>query len=217
VKDGSYIPLHTEELWKAGAELNTAAIRFAPPRIVKQLNTSLPKIQSAGKADGGQKKTLQQARDNLISMAARSQLYAFGYELPRRGPDKPIELPKDIWRGIINWDKSSISGNGLNIIAVRVIQPADAYELLNDLVANPEPRSAGKPSLKHVIHDAYEYFRDIGDIDYSKPMASFYNKIRAWLINKHPDYAGVFSNMHNETIRINIRKSFDEDKAERNR
>jgi len=36
VTAGSYIPLHTEELWKAGAELNTAAIRFAPRSITPQ-------------------------------------------------------------------------------------------------------------------------------------------------------------------------------------
>jgi len=53
---------------------------------------------------------------------ASNTLYAYGYSIPRKTGDKQCLIPFDvIAKGIIDWDDSSIKGNGLEFIGITVL------------------------------------------------------------------------------------------------
>jgi hypothetical protein len=86
-------------------------------------------------------------------------LTAYGYKVPREPRDLPVKLPIDIFKSaFVNWGKSTIRGAGLEFVSVRVIPPAIARKMQNQLPSPPNSPPArvriGRPSARSDINAA---------------------------------------------------------------
>ena len=137
--------------------------------------------------------------------------------MPRSPDDYPVLIPRDVWPGKVAWPDSSVSGNGLDFVAVRIVANRTAEDLLtsNDLGSLPGPKKAGRPSLKAGIIEAYQALKDAGHIDFDRPMGHTFPRVRAWLSERYPNNAGQYENMADETIRKHVSILFKQDRASR--
>jgi hypothetical protein len=74
-----------------------------------------------------QDKILRLVKNQIISFIEKDQYIALGYSVPRSPENSPVQIPKDAFSGVINWEKSEVRGNGLSFVLVRLI----SFECLN--------------------------------------------------------------------------------------
>ncbi len=109
------------------------------------------------------------------------KLFAYGYSIPRKADDKPNLIPFDvIVNGEINWDNSSIKGNGLEFVGVTVFKKPLINELnesSNSIEIKKESidtlnKGKGRPSNKELIKSYYK--KEKTNIDFSKSKNKIY-------------------------------------------
>lgn len=113
-----------------------------------------------------------------------NKLFAYGYSIPRNAKDKPNLIPFDvIVNGEINWDDSSIIGNGLEFVGVRVFKEPliiELNELPNSIGIEKESvnkaiKGKGRPSNKGLIKSYY--LKEKTNIDFSKSKNEIYEAL----------------------------------------
>lgn len=124
------------------------------------------------------RKTLEQSvLDQLFSGA----LLGYGYAVPRHPTDTPALIPKDVWRGRIKWEDSSVKGNGLEFLVVRAL-PRKSPKL-----EKIEVRKPGRPTRKPQIIEAFRALEAEGKIKRENSLTSHYPLVRNKVAALFPD------------------------------
>lgn len=121
-----------------------------------------------------------------IDYVQRGHLRAFGYSAPRRPDDTPVEVPSDLWAHPIYWDKDKLSGNGLEIVAVRLI-PTQWLLQAQGISPQSPSRRQGRPSRDSDILNAWNELVEEGKIDFSGTRANACRLVRERVLKLFPD------------------------------
>lgn len=153
-------------------------------------------------------------QDNVIRLIMEDHIRAFGLIVPRRMEDHPWPVPKELWRHRVDWDRERVSGAGLRFIEVRLMPSQWQSKILGELAApdTANRRSAGRPTVKPFIDEAYAALLAAGHIRSAPSMAVAYDLVRKWLVEAYPDRAGQFESLSNEAIRRQITDRFKADR-----
>ncbi|EKE67283.1 hypothetical protein P24_18676 [Oceanibaculum indicum P24] len=116
----------------------------------------------------------------------RGHLRAFGYSAPRRPDDTPVEVPSDLWAHPIYWDKDTLSGDGLEIVAVRLI-PTQWLLQTQGISPQSPARRQGRPSRDSDILNAWNELVEEGKIDFSGTRANACKLVRERILKLFPD------------------------------
>lgn len=202
--------LPTQLLWEHAVPLARAPQAFAPPELAERfkelvnensLSSMLQAAAEAAKAgkpigeaitassaSSGELSTLRQRLERAVLIGVRKgALKAYGFVVPRRAEDRPVEVPADLWSYPVMWDKSAVSGNGMRVEAVRVIESRRQVQLLADQTEVPEPRRQGRPSKRSLILRAFDALDAEGAIDRQGPIKAVGGQIRAWIAENAPE------------------------------
>ena len=110
-------------------------------------------------------------RQLLANIKARN-LVALGFALPREPSDEPVIVPHDVWGGKINWQQSSVTGNGLEFAAVRI--SAERSEQTSTILG----RRPGRPSRRDHAIKAFRVLDAEGKIDRNASLSVHFEMIR---------------------------------------
>lgn len=157
-------------------------------------------------------KLRRKLEDQCLNWIKTGKLTAYGFVVPRKLNDAPIEVPHDLWDGLVKWDSSAVERHGLRIEGIRLIQPSKIDRIRADLSAQPEGRGRGRRTRKPHILEAFETLHGLGEIDYQKPMARLYPVIRNWVMVAYPDDPDGENGLDDGTISRHINKPFNERK-----
>lgn len=141
-------------------------------------------------------------------------MIAYGFAVPRKPADNPIKVPSDLWDGLVKWDSSAVERHGLKIEGVRLILPAEIDQIRTELSAQPEGRGQGRRTRKPQILEAFETLHGLGEIDYTKRMASYCPVIREWVKVAFPDDPDGEKGLDDKTIAKHISIHFNARKTD---
>lgn len=129
--------------------------------------------------------TLQKKMQNAVVGYLRDeQLFAYGFEPPRRMGTQPLEIPKYYWSGQIDWIKSTLTFNGIQFVEVRLISASKRAKVL-ELAPVPKTGSEatpGRPGFEADILEAHKLLLDAGKFNPNASLKSQCPAIRNWLI-----------------------------------
>lgn len=137
---------------------------------------------------------------NLLRWLRNRELLAFGYALPRSPGDVPAQIPLDLWQQEPKWSKSTLKGNGLEFVGVRVCLPPQ-----EDL---PQQDGPGRPSLAMAIHHAFDSLVELDAIDLTQSLRSQYGKIRQRVHLIHPGLTEGDKGMSDNTLQAHLGEKF---------
>jgi hypothetical protein len=225
-------------IWKKGKPLKDAIWSFCDKQYIQELPKNNNDRQMVKQNPGWQDFAneinksaralieIQNARDklysNLYEKIKKGHLTALGYEAPVKSKDYPVEVPLHMWPPeTIDIIKSSISGNGLNFLSVRIVKKSafkvkikSKNKIIKETVLpriKPIDKRIGRPTLKEQIIVAYSRLKKERRIDYSKTLKSHTQLIQKTvqiLFSEVKSTAG----MENEAIRRAIGDIFKADK-----
>lgn len=152
--------------------------------------------------------------DSILRKINDGALVAVGFLEPRKPIDRPALIPNDVWDGEIDWKESTVKGNGLSYVAVRINADVDEQ---SGHAGSKEPESPlrpqGRPSLKPYIDEAYVALKAEGQIDWSKSRARMYPAVKNWLCAQYPEMADKFSGTSDKTLAKYTRDRYHRDRA----
>lgn len=138
---------------------------------------------------------------NILSYIANGHLHGFGFEPPRRTVSVPVAIPKDAWAGKCDWEKGTLSFQGLEFVAVRLTTNRIRNEILERGVVDPTPtKSAGRPSVEKAIEAAFHALHQAGEIDLKASQSSHYPSVRAWLELNEPNLSRSAAQISEKTL-----------------
>ncbi|WP_341364356.1 hypothetical protein P8T57_01230 [Thalassospira sp. SN3W] len=225
------------EIWNAGKPLASAHLHFGSQDKVSALrkyatensNTKMfERLQANLESGKGFLDSLQgvtgdikpkndlldEVRREILQHIGNGNLKAFGFETPRRANDTPIEVPADLWRGWVRWDKSLVEAQSLKIENVRLV-PSNHIEkqiapALTTAQSDGEPfRPAGRPSRKDHIIAAFHALNKAGEIDFNKPAKHCYPAIRAWVKAHYPEDENPDRGLGDKAIQLHVNPLFN--------
>lgn len=193
--------LNTKAIWERAIPLHRAFWHFAPaaekaqyeslaaatstPAIVQRWETGQVSIAEALGPFSERGKLANRLRALCLRYIQDGHLRAFGFDEPRRSYDLPREIPSELWAFPIPWDKDKLVGNGLEMVAVRLI-PSKWIIQLEGLSEEPA-RRAGRPSREAQIIDAWTALSTSGELDFGAPKTNAYRLIRQTVLDLYPD------------------------------
>ena len=148
---------------------------------------------------------------NILDYLRDGHAFAYGFEPPRHLASVPVALPKGIWKGAFDWNKSTITYAGLTFVQVRVTTRLVRKEILNLHEAAPIPSAAsrGRPSVARSIKAAANALVQAGEIDVSRSARSHHPDIRNWLLENTDDLPVAPGDIHDETLRQHFSPIFN--------
>lgn len=185
----------TQQKVKAGAAIPDAFSQsVGPTGTISELRTKL--------------------QNQCLSWIRTGRLIAYGFAVPRKPDDMPIEIPCDLWDGLVKWDSSAVGRHGLRIEGVRLILPVQIEQIRAELSAQLEGRGQGRRTRKPQILEAFDALHRLGEIDYTGQMASCCPVIREWVMLKYPDDPDGEKGLDEKTVAKHIRALFNAQKAD---
>jgi hypothetical protein len=156
-------------------------------------------------------------REFVLHHLERGNLFAYGFEPPRRLDSQSIQIPATYWKGNIQWSKASITAQGLEFVEIRILskQLRDKLTAEQSTRAELDKRQAGRPSIKLHIHEAFSDLKNSSNIDINLPAKSHYPLIREHMRNTHPDLYPKDRKLGDEGIRSHFSPLFNELKKNR--
>lgn len=140
-------------------------------------------------------------KQNILSYISQGHAHAYGFEAPRKVADAPIPIPKSTWAGKVDWNKRTLSHQGLEFVEVRITTNRIRNEILDrGNVKMEPPTSAGRPTVGPAIQAAFKALEKAGEIDISASQQSHYPKIKAWLELNAPDLNVPAAKISGKTI-----------------
>ena len=137
-------------------------------------------------------------------------LISIGYREPIGASDFPVLIPLKFWPPEqISLETSSAKFLKANYSAVRISENPKGK--IDFLAYDSEPPHAGRSTNAPVLIQAYEYLRDLGQIDYTKTFKSQLNKIRQAVFHLHPDIPDD-RNLADKTIQKHLSSRFQNEK-----
>lgn len=232
------------ELWDRGIHLSRAPYAYAPKSekeehkrlhdvsAIEAATKAVEETQTSGttgletfKAMIGASNPILTARTDwnvrmrafILHHLEHGNLFAYGFEPPRRMDSQSIELPTAHWKGNIRWDKAILSAQGLEFVEIRIISKQIRDELSPKPPADAELEKpqAGRPSIKLHIHEAFSDLKNSSNIDINISAKSHYPLIREHMRNTHPDLYPKDRKLGDEGIRYHFSPLFNELKKNR--
>lgn len=223
-------------IWKNAVALEEAYVRYAHKedadryRSLSAENSLTAMIERAEKRlqDGeagwdalsnsvGPYSELSELRQKLCQQCrawvTAGKLKAYGFAVPRHPNDEPLEVPDYLWDGFINWDRSKVENHGLKMEGIRLILPTWIERLFAEASAQPEGRGPGRRSRKSQIMQAFEALDRLDQIDYEKPMAKIFPRIREMVLQAHSGDPDGEKGLDDKTIAKHLGKPFNARKA----
>jgi hypothetical protein len=222
------------ELWRVGVPASQAWVTYALPQkkaywvslpkpfalqalvegVTEGLGAGLPLAETLQKCHESSR-PLVDAKDDMQATILRyikeGQLFGFGYEPPRKLASPPVLIPKGMWLGKVDWDKSTVSRVGLHFIQVRLT----TRHYWNEICGpdnNPLPPSVpvkGRPSVGPYIQKAAQALLKQGKINPEHSAKSHFPAIRNWLAQHSQDMPVPPLSINDETIRQHFANTFN--------
>lgn len=155
--------------------------------------------------------------NDVLEQIQRKELIGFGYALPRKTVDTPIQIPSDIWSKRVDWSNSTVSGSGLSFVSVRLVENSkklsvrlveEADILTTSTFSSPFlPAKAGRKSRKEEIMVAYSALEARGVITKDTPTAILGHEIRNYIFEDVPTSERRKTGLSDETIRRVLRST----------
>ena len=135
-------------------------------------------------------------------------LVGYGFIHPRKPQDYPQPIPLDVWNRNADAWESSVSGNGMSFLAVRVGTMARYRRLVATTESQEAERPVGRPPVREKVREAFQALCEAKLIDADGSLSKTYQPIRDWLSRAYPENADQFSKLAGETIRRVITDDF---------
>lgn len=131
---------------------------------------------------------------DLVGQIVAGRLLAVGYALPR-SPDDPLRyVPDDVWSGKIDFHASTVRGNGLEFISIRIIRP-------EAITGKPkEARRPGRPSRSDQVIAAFNALDAEDEIDRSTSLSSHFEAVRHRVKVLYPEGANSEKGLSNQLL-----------------
>lgn len=194
-----------KKIWDAGCNLWQSMFRYGPPDIVRAyaaipanqpfletLNawTALLSKEPSAQAKFSESQTLintaadlrKRLEKHIRQELQEGRLAAIGFSVPRRPDDSPAIVPQDVMSGTFQFERNTIKGNGLEFVAVRIVQNSAA-----EPVKALHKRRPDRPSVQEPIKAVFKALQEDGKIDRNKAINSNFPAIRAKLAEMYPD------------------------------
>lgn len=159
-----------------------------------------------------QKALEERLKANCLRYVREGNLHAFGYAAPRRPDDHPIEVPNDLWTHPVYWRNDTLIGDGLEMVAVRLI-PAKWILQLQEISPQKPARRQGRPSREHQILEAWNTLLANGEIDFKAHKIDAYRKVREEVMKRQPDQGET--GLGNDALRKTLAERWDQSRAEK--
>ncbi len=141
---------------------------------------------------------LQTLQEALVHRLKAGKLLGFGYEMPRQASSEPVKIPSDVWFGSVKWGTSSVKGNGLEFIQVRVCE-AQHVALEAPYVLPSVKR--GRPSRSDQISEAFWSLDESGEVpDTVENLKALFTPILRRIDILYPDQAGDRAGLSEKTL-----------------
>ncbi|AGI73765.1 hypothetical protein OA238_c38180 [Octadecabacter arcticus 238] len=139
-------------------------------------------------------------------------LFAYGFEPPRRLDSQSLEIPSAYWKGHIKWNKACLSAQGLEFIEIRILskQLRDKLIAVQSTHTELDKRPVGRPSMKLHIQEAFSALEKSGKIDINEPAKPHFRLVREHMRNAHPDLYPKAHKLGDEGIRSHFAPLFNE-------
>lgn len=142
--------------------------------------------------------------DRLIAELWEGRFELYGYAVPRMPKDRLVKIPADLydWR-YINWDGSTVKGNGLEFIAA-IIMEAPNIEIKPDhrLPPSIEHQIGGPISAKSAIAETIEYMTENGLLPDHQMQKQLIPSIRRHIHERYPGQFPHDRGLSSESIRM---------------
>ncbi|WP_424177139.1 hypothetical protein [Yoonia sp. TsM2_T14_4] len=157
-------------------------------------------------------KVRKSLQTNIINHVKLGRLLSFGFEPPRSLSSVPVAIPPDVWKGHVDWTASSLSGQSLQFIEVRLISPEGQDRLVEEalLSVEMERRQAGRPSIKLDVQKAFSALEKLGGIDVERSAKAHFPLIRQHMRTTNPDRYPESYKLGDEGIRSHFTPLFNE-------
>ncbi len=224
------------EIWESGYDLLTYLVAGGDPDLASNYRKACSKMLASMEDKADLSKVLETAAslnqadidylehkhcivryhpdgqwpdDNpIFDLLEAGALIGFGFIHPRRPQDYPQPIPSDVWNRFADAWQSSVGGNGIEFVAVRVASMSRYTELLASSGLARSEKQVGRPSVAEKVREAFEALCAAKIIDGSGALSKTYQPIRDWLSQNYPENALQFSKLAGETIRRVITDDF---------
>ena len=229
--------LNNINFWQAGVPLSRAPFNASSHELKKRYNEALSTsymeaIVQASKAerDAGKEgfealigsmqsaQPLLSERSNIIDeMRAPIEkhlllgnLIGFGFEPPRKMESQPFEIPRNCWKGWIDWAGSKVRGEGLEFVEVRLITAQKKARLgaPQSAADTIETRQVGRPGIGPHVAEAFKILNEAGKIETSASAKSHFPLVRRLLSQTYPDVYPLGHKISDEGIRAHFSPLF---------
>lgn len=225
------------KLWKAGYTLEQSKIEFGDKSITESFRNAKSEFDSWNESsieekaesidfayeltEGLKYKELlsnfessnEEVKISILNMILNESVVGIGYQSPISISNSIQLIPIHIWPisiAKIDWEESSFSNNGIELLNIRLIN-YPVFEELNDDQLNqnkiipPEipvrEKKVGRPSKQDRVIEAFEFLEKAQKIDYSKNFKSHTEIIRQTVKQLNPDITSG-EGLSDEVIRI---------------
>lgn len=128
---------------------------------------------------------------NILRHIQSGALLSYGFCAQRTVEASPIKLERRVWGGTRKWSENTIAHESLTFVEVRLINPHSIKILLGASLDKIIPAStsptAGRPTIKNDIEEAFRSLLDAGKFDLDASVKSKCQDIRNWLIHFKSD------------------------------
>jgi hypothetical protein len=228
-----------KELWRVGLPLEQAWLTYAHPDVKARwsdlaqksaLDGTKEALEEFGPLDMPAHEKFQRifapatailtARTSLkdemkaaiLRYIEAGNLFAYGFEPPRRLASAPVALPKTVMLGEIDWEKNTVRHAGLSFEEVKLT----TRRYWNEVCCTVDPvppstvRAKGRPSVGPHIVNAARALLSEGKINPEHSAKSHFPEIRTWLAQHSQDMPVPPLSLNDETIRRHFTQFFKE-------
>lgn len=141
-------------------------------------------------------------RAAILDHLRTGQLFAYGFEPPRKLASVPVALPVSVWTGKIEWDLNRVTHAGLTFEQVRLTTRRIRNTILErgHVTAAGKTLKVGRPSVGEQITTICNQLVAEGLVDTRRSQKSHFPAIRESLNNRYPDQIAGFGQVSDKTI-----------------
>lgn len=226
-----------QKIWANGISMSRSWFAFAPAELKEKWNAAQNKsamtafeqgVEEAKMKDrplaeifmsgivGSQEvmterdKVRESLQTNIANHIKFGRLVSYGFEPPRSLSSVPAAIPPDVWKGHLDWVGSSLSGQSLKFIEVRLISPQKRDQLVDStlLTAEMDKRQVGRPSIKLHVEQAFAALEKFGRIDVEQSAKAHFPLVREHMRKAHPEQYPENYKLGDEGIRSHFSPLF---------
>jgi hypothetical protein len=215
----NYSPEQLLDFWKKGKTLKEAVLFFFDRKYKNQELSNKPNeyslpglidnLNKLAKISLEKNSISHKLKEDLCKKVNKGHLLMIGYESPVKSSDFPVLIPLHVCVPLnMDLNESSISGNGLNFLSVRIVRKSiikkagiiSAKKEIDLPKYKIEKKKIGRPSIRKYIIEAYNRLDKDGQINPKMSINSHYEPIRSVVKKLAPQFKDD-KGMKDEAIR----------------